>query len=139
MLTPNVYSVFWTSSLFHYVLIPSPSFFPFQCLVGFIYAVSRLHTCSVFWSFPLSSVLYFSLPASHWFPQTVFHSHSHMPIIIHIIIIIITITILGVNSTKEWENMHYLAFTAWLTSLKLIYSSIHFPENDIISFFFIYE
>jgi hypothetical protein len=34
------------------------------------------------------------------------------------------------------KNMCYLAFWAWLISLSMISSSIHFPANDIISFFF---
>jgi hypothetical protein len=38
------------------------------------------------------------------------------------------------------ENMPYLSFYVWLISLNTMNpSSIHFPTNDIISFFFMEE
>jgi hypothetical protein len=38
------------------------------------------------------------------------------------------------------ENMQFLASWAWLTSLKMIFSSsIHLPTNDKVSFFFVAE
>jgi hypothetical protein len=38
------------------------------------------------------------------------------------------------------ENMRFLAFWAWLTSLKMMFSSsIHLFANDKISFFFVAE
>jgi hypothetical protein len=38
------------------------------------------------------------------------------------------------------ESMQFLAFWAWLTSLKMLFSnSIHLPADDKISFFFVAE
>jgi hypothetical protein len=38
-----------------------------------------------------------------------------------------------------WEKAWYLSFSVWLILLNtVIYSLIHFPTNDIISFFFIH-
>jgi hypothetical protein len=37
------------------------------------------------------------------------------------------------------KNIQYLSLAVWLISFNMISSFIHFPPNDIISFFYVAE
>jgi hypothetical protein len=53
---------------------------------------------------------------------------------------IILLLLFWVYNTHMRENMWFLAFWDWLTSLKMMLSSsIHLLANDKISFFFVTE